>query len=155
MRSRTSRAPGMTCTSSPARWTSVPSTSNTKPRASSSRTAPPHDDVIAAFEAHVADRAPFLQFMEQAHKRVAAWARQGGPSLPRRWRAPHRVHLLGRHGQPQQQLLVGDRVPEALSRPLEAERLEVRQLLGARTGKDRVGDLGIDRRGGCGVVAEK
>jgi len=48
----------------------------------------------------------------------------------------HRVDLLGRHRQAQQQLLVGDRGAEALARAFQRERLDVAQFL--RAGCERI-----------------
>src|SRR5262245_15642190 len=107
MRSSTSRAPGMTFSAAPARWTSVPSTSKTKPRLSSRRT-PPYHQIVARFHPRIGDRRAELELAQQADKRRAV--RTEGCGLGDR---AHRVHLLLRHRQAQQQLLVRDAGAEA------------------------------------------
>src|SRR5690242_11280556 len=92
IRSSSSRAPGTTCAVPPSRWTSVPSTSNTKPPTSSRRTAP-HHHVGALLEPHVAHRLAPLDLLQETHERGAGGLRSGRHS------APHRVHLLLRHRQ--------------------------------------------------------
>ena len=82
-------------------------------------------------------------------------ARRAATGLDRRGRE-HRVHLLLRHRQPQQQLLVGDPRAEAGPRALEVQRLEVAELLARAAARGR----GRPRRdatgaGGLAVVAEE
>ena len=119
------------------RCTSVPSTSNMKPR-----------DVVEAQAVHAtsphhASRRPSLsvsseiagrsrQLLQQRDERRAAGARRGqrpravaGAVVARR---DHRVDLLLGHRQPQQQLLLGDPLAEALARAVERQRLQIAEL---------------------------
>ena len=86
---------------------------------------------------------------QEPDDRVAGRPDRGGGVADR----PHRVHLLCRHDQPQQQLLVGDPLAEA--RPVDVQRLQVAQLLRPRERQHLVGDLGRERGGGLAVVAEE
>src|SRR3954447_9736914 len=141
--SSTSTAPGSgRARKSAPRWTSEPSTSKTKPRTSSSRTAP-HDEVVVLLHAHVRKRLAPGQLAQQTHDRVASGPRRGRGLAAGRH---HRVDLLARHRQAQQQLLVQYAGSEALARALEAERLDAAQLRRPRRRQHAVGDLGVDRR---------
>src|SRR5581483_6709594 len=147
-------APGIACTvRGPVRWTSVPSMSKTKPRTRSRRTAPYHQ-IVALLDAQVRDRGTALDLPQQTDER-----RSRGPRL--RWtygdrrRRLHRVDLLRRHRQAQQQLLVRDPVAEAGARALQAHRLGVAQRVDLRQREHAVGDPGIGRRGELPVVAQE
>ena len=96
-----------------------------------------------------------LRFATSWRSVTTGWPsdRTGGGARGRR--RADRVHLLLRHRQPQQQLLVGDPRAEALARALEVQRLEVAQLLGARPREHALGDLRRERRGRVAVVAEE
>src|SRR4051812_2262685 len=147
--SSTSTAPGSGWTPSGKRRTSVPSTSKTNPRTSSSRMralllrtgrgrdagrrAAVLDERPVLLEAQVADRRPPRDLVQQPHERVAAGARSGGPLAARG--LEHRVDLLGGHRHPEQELLVGDARAVSLARAVEAQRLEPPELLGPRRGE--------------------
>ena len=73
----------------------------------------------------------------------------------RRAALDHRIHLLLGHRQPEQQLLVGDPLPEPGARSLQVDRLEVAQLLDAGPRQHPVGDVRIDRRRRLAVVSEE
>ena len=96
-----------------------------KPAASASIAAP-EDVLIGAAQLERAKRRAALELAQQPDQRRAARAGRGGRRGVR-WRAgEHRVDLVGRHRQAQQQLLVGDPLPKSLARALEADRLELR-----------------------------
>src|SRR3954447_12452032 len=166
----TSTAPGSGWTPSGKRRTSVPSASKTNPRTSSSRMrvllrsgsgrgrgrAAVLDERAVLLEAQVADRRAAGDLVQKPHERVAGWV--GAKSRRRALAArglEHRVDLLGRHRQAQQQLLVGDAGPEPLARAVERERLEPSQLLRPRRREHAVGDAGIGLGGRTAELPEE
>ena len=111
----------------PARWTSVPSMSKTNAA-----------DVVKTHGATPPGRRPCWTRRYEIDRRRSTSRRRrtsGSPPvigarsrpLGDRRRGAHRVDLLLRHRQPQQQLLVGDAIAEARARAVEADRLRVAQ----------------------------
>src|SRR5579862_9960889 len=145
--------------------TSVPSMSNTKPRTSRSRasasrpggsrsliaTPPqlePETGLVQHEPAHRWAGAELAQQPEQRLRlRVVVPFRRGG--------GDHRVHLLARHPEPQQQLLIGDpaRQPPPQLGDGRGRRLGG-QLAGPRPVQDAVKDPGLDRRRRLAEAAE-
>src|SRR5262249_11851898 len=99
---------------------------NTKPWMSSRRTAPYHQ-IVALLHTRIGDRWAELELAQQPDERRTA--RAGGCGLGDR---AHRVNLLLRHRQAQQQLLVRDTGAEARACALEAHRLCVAEGLRLR-----------------------
>src|SRR5262245_42760066 len=150
IRASTSRAPGCTCTSSPKRWTSVPSTSRTTASTPSRRTVPLHD-AVAGLDVEANHRLASRHLAQEGRHRVTDCIRCG----PRRTRGDHRVHLLLRHRRPEQKLLVGHPRPELPAEILEVEGLEVAELVHAGAREHTLGDVRLDRRGRITVAAEE
>ena len=103
------------------RWTSVPSTSNTNPRTSSSRrpsaATAPHHPVGVLDEREMRDRSGALAELLAAAVTTGPASRgvaAAAVAVPRA--RDHRVDLLGGHRQAEQQLLLGDPAPEPLAR---------------------------------------
>jgi hypothetical protein len=142
MRSKTSTAPGWTCISSPARWTSVPSTSKTNPFASSRRSG--------------ATPRPARRLRPRSSCTAGVPIPPGGASQPgcegsarRRSRRPVPRASSGGGAAPRRRSPAGSVVR------VEVQRLERAELLDARAREHAVGDVRGRPGRRLAVVAEE